>query len=163
MKTEERVVKKKAYDKARYVAHREEMLAHGNAYNVDHREERKVYNNAYYVAHREEKKAYRTSPEGRAAKFLLNNPDCTSSIEEIMAFYAASIDVTTGLPGKIGRGAKDLVLDHIHNGPAVGLVPGWLNRVFTKYLDIDLVLKHREQRRKADATMEEKNDNRGEK
>ena len=50
--------KQKAYQKAYYQAHREEMNAKMKAWRQAHREERKAYRKAYNKAHREEQKAY---------------------------------------------------------------------------------------------------------
>lgn len=92
---------------------------------------RRAYMNARYAAHPELWRDYRRTPRGRALRFLSNNPDCTSTAEEVEEIYAAAIDVTTGLPGTLGRGRCDLQLDHIPGGPAIGLVPHWLNLIMS--------------------------------
>jgi hypothetical protein len=71
----------------------------------------------------------RATPKGRARQFLANSPDCTSTIEEIEAILSASINALTGEKGKTGRHSHELCLDHIHNGPAIALIPNWLNHI----------------------------------
>ena len=87
----------------------------------------------------EEKRDYeqhkRHTSYGRAVRFLQSNPDCTSSLKEIEEIYRAGIDMTTGQVGRVGRGPHDLCLDHIKNGPAIGLIPGWLNHITTRHVN----------------------------
>jgi 5-methylcytosine-specific restriction endonuclease McrA len=48
---------RRAYAKAHYAAHREEILAKDRAYNAAHREERHAYAKAHYAAHKAEDNA----------------------------------------------------------------------------------------------------------
>ncbi len=80
----------------------------------------------------EYRKFNRFSPRRRAKAFMCANPDCTSTYKEIAKIYREGIDMTTGKWGPVGRGNDNLVLDHIHGGPAVGLIPSWLNRFLTQ-------------------------------
>jgi hypothetical protein len=66
---------------------------------------------------------------------LEHNQDCTSTLAEVVAIYTAGINELTGERGEIGQGANGLCLDHVHNGPAVGLIPGWLNGICTRYAE----------------------------
>ncbi len=50
--------RKKARDRAYYVAHREERLAQRRAYYAAHREQQSGYFRAWYAKHREEHKEY---------------------------------------------------------------------------------------------------------
>lgn len=56
--------KKAAYDKARYIAHREERLAYQRTYEIAHREEIKPRKKAYQAKHREKLKAYNKAYHG---------------------------------------------------------------------------------------------------
>ena len=47
----------KAYNKAYYAAHRDELKACFKAYRAAHRDERNAYHKAYLAAHRDEEKA----------------------------------------------------------------------------------------------------------
>ena len=49
---------RKAYDRARYVAHRDDVLASQKAYNLAHKVERQAYSETYKAAHKAEIKAY---------------------------------------------------------------------------------------------------------
>lgn len=116
------------------------------------------YNREYYLAHRTQQLAdrakYRTENRNkfRATVFCSKNRDCTSPYDEVLECYEASIDVTTGKPGKVGWGSNELGLDHIHGGPIVGLIPQWLNKLFTEDLyedgHLQTFMEHLERRSK---------------
>jgi hypothetical protein len=72
---------------------------------------------------------YQRTGASRAYRFLRRNPDCTSTRTEIALIYDASINMLTGEKGEVGPGKYKLCLDHIHGGPAVGLIPNWLNTI----------------------------------
>jgi hypothetical protein len=92
---------------------------------------RKARQKAYDASYERRAKSIRDAkaPKRRASKFLGKNRDCTSTMEDVAAIYAASINAITGEKGTIGSGNNALGLDHIHGGPAVGLIPHWLNRI----------------------------------
>lgn len=137
--------------------HKEERRANGAIYEATHKQERRTYIAANRERIATRKAAYDAShkdcPAARAAHFLVRTPDCTSTLEEVTAIYAASIDLTTGLPGKVGLRSTDLVLDHVHDAQAIGLVPVWLNHLCTRHLErdgnFDLLLRHLERRQAA--------------
>lgn len=71
------VFDKQAHNKQYYLLHREELLAHQNAYNADHGGERR----SYAAAHREERRAYdaahRSEQRAYNAAYYQSNRDET--------------------------------------------------------------------------------------
>lgn len=129
-------------DRKRYAANLEERRAYSRKQNKRFRAEQPD-------KYKDNQLRYRSSFKGKATKFLQSNRDCSSSHEEIEAIYSASINMITGQPGRTGKGEDDLVLDHIHNGPAVGLIPRWLNGAITSKFEENLegILGYLEYRR----------------
>jgi hypothetical protein len=63
----------KAYQKAYYVAHREERAVYQKAYRAAHLKECKAYEKAYYVAHREQDSDYKVLQRYGLSKAVFNN------------------------------------------------------------------------------------------
>jgi hypothetical protein len=116
------------------------VKAHASArqaeYQARHRAEISAWQGSYRETNREKLRgynaAYRAMPSKRAAKFLREYPDCTSTVEDVAAAYATEQHAATGQPGRIGPRAWDLCLGHIHGGPIVGLIYGWENHAMTE-------------------------------
>lgn len=71
-------------------------------------------------------------PITAARCFLRKNPDCISSLDDVVASYASGHHVVTGEMGELGAGYKKLCMGHVHGGPIVGLIWGWENISLTE-------------------------------
>jgi hypothetical protein len=139
---------KATYQAAYYVANKSKIKTQQAAYYAANKDRILAQQSEYYAANKERirreaayragpafktrRGAYYDRPEVRSRKFVRDNPDCTSTAEEIEAAYSTGSHVGTGKPGKIGIGAWDLMLGHVHGGPIVGLIYGWENRALTQ-------------------------------
>jgi len=102
-----------------YIRNREHRLAYQSRYYEENMDHIKEYDRV----------RYKHDARTRARVFLNNCPDCTSTLEEVEAIYDAGVNALTGEVQGVGNHAGGLVLDHIHEGPAIGLVPRSLNPV----------------------------------
>ncbi|MFA5808717.1 MAG: hypothetical protein WC935_00085 [Thermoleophilia bacterium] len=80
----------------------------------------------------DKRRVWDRTPRGRANKFLCHCREkgrpCTSTYEEVIALFASGVD-WRGRP--LDPGAR-YHMEHVHGGPAIGLVPSWLNRAMDR-------------------------------
>jgi hypothetical protein len=55
-----------------------------------------------------------------------------SQSDHIGTPYETERHACSGEPGRVGHGATDLCMDHIHGGPIVGPIWGWENMALSK-------------------------------
>ena len=99
-----------------------------------------IYNSAYISNRR------KTDPKFRAKTFLSSNKDCTSTLEEVTLLYKNNINEITKKNAKIGHKSNDSCLDHIHNGPAIGLIPNYINRALREDTNITNLIEYLQKR-----------------